>query len=52
VPLQANLGEDPVLDLAAGDEQLARGLELARAHGQVDFDPESGEWFFPEPFMA
>jgi hypothetical protein len=24
---------------------LARGLDLARAHGQVDFDPESREWF-------
>lgn len=28
-----------------GDTQLARGLDLARIHGQVDFDPESGEWF-------
>jgi len=24
---------------------LARGLDLARAQGQVDFDPESQEWF-------
>lgn len=31
-----------------GDEQLARGLDLAREHGQVDFDPDSGEWFVPE----
>jgi hypothetical protein len=28
-----------------GDAQLARGLDLARAHGQVDFDPELDEWF-------
>jgi hypothetical protein len=31
-----------------GDEQLARGLDLARVHGQVDFDPAAGEWFVPE----
>jgi len=30
-----------------GDGQLARGLDLARAHGQVDFDPGAGEWFVP-----
>ena len=30
-----------------GDTQVARGLELARAHGQVDFDPDSREWFVP-----
>ena len=30
-----------------GDAQLARGLDLARAHGQVDFDPDGGEWFAP-----
>jgi hypothetical protein len=31
----------------AGDEQLGRGLDLARVHGQVDYDPELGEWFVP-----
>jgi hypothetical protein len=30
-----------------GDEQLARGLDLARVHGQVDFDREAGEWYLP-----
>jgi hypothetical protein len=35
--------------IEGGDGQLARGLDLARAHGQVDFDPESGEWFVPDP---
>jgi hypothetical protein len=30
-----------------GDEQLARGLDLARRHGQVDYDAASGEWFRP-----
>jgi hypothetical protein len=34
--------------LEDGDEQLARGLDLARVHGRVDFDPDSGEWFVPE----
>jgi hypothetical protein len=33
--------------LEDGDEQLARGLDLARVHGQDDFDPEAGEWFVP-----
>jgi hypothetical protein len=27
------------------DEQLARGLDLARVHGQVDWDAVAGEWF-------
>jgi len=31
-----------------GDEQLARGLDLARVHGQADFDPDAVEWFVPE----
>lgn len=31
-----------------GDEQLARGLELARVHGQVDYDPATDEWFVPD----
>jgi len=31
-----------------GDEQLGVGLDLARVHGQVDFDPDTGEWFVPE----
>jgi len=30
--------------LEDGDEQLARGLDLARVHGQVDIDPDAGEW--------
>ena len=30
-----------------GDAALGRGLELARRHGQVDFDLETGEWFVP-----
>jgi hypothetical protein len=29
------------------DEQLARGLDLARVHGQVDWDVVAGEWFVP-----
>jgi hypothetical protein len=31
-----------------GDEQLGRGLDLARLHGQVDWDVEAGEWFVPD----
>jgi hypothetical protein len=31
-----------------GDVQLARGLDLARINGQVDFDVAAGEWFVPE----
>jgi hypothetical protein len=34
--------------LEEGDEQVGRGLDLARVHGQVDFDVERGEWFVPE----
>ena len=30
-----------------GDAQLARGLDLARVHGQVDWDAEAGEWVVP-----
>lgn len=30
-----------------GDEQLGRGLDLARVHGQVDWDVDAGEWFVP-----
>src|SRR4051812_3318216 len=30
-----------------GDEQLGRGLDLARRHGQVDFDEVECEWFVP-----
>jgi hypothetical protein len=30
-----------------GDEQLGRGLDLARRHGQVDYDPATDEWFVP-----
>jgi hypothetical protein len=34
--------------LEDGGEQLGRGLDLARKHGQVDYDPHSEEWFVPE----
>jgi hypothetical protein len=27
------------------DEQLGRGLDLVRVHGQVDWDIDRGEWF-------
>jgi hypothetical protein len=27
-----------------GDEQLGRGLDLARVHGQVDYNPDGREW--------
>jgi hypothetical protein len=30
-----------------GDEQLGRGLDLARLFGQVDWDEEAGKWFVP-----
>jgi hypothetical protein len=30
-----------------GDEQLGAGLDLAREHGQVDWDAELEEWFIP-----
>ncbi len=30
-----------------GDVQLDRGLDLAKVHGQVDYDPEDEEWFVP-----
>jgi hypothetical protein len=29
------------------DAQLARGLDLARRDGQVDYDAEAGRWFVP-----
>jgi hypothetical protein len=31
-----------------GDADLARGLDLAREHGQVDWDVDRGEWFVPD----
>jgi hypothetical protein len=34
--------------LEEGDAQLARGLDLARLHGQVDYDPGEEEWLLPE----
>jgi len=34
--------------LEHGDEQLGRGLDLAREHRQVDWDEEAGEWFVPD----
>lgn len=33
--------------VADGDVQLGRGLDLARRFGQVDWDPDAGEWFVP-----
>jgi hypothetical protein len=33
--------------LEDGDEQLGRGLDLGRRHGQVDYDVETDEWFVP-----
>jgi hypothetical protein len=30
-----------------GDEMLGSGLDLAREHGQVDWDFELEEWFIP-----
>lgn len=33
--------------LEGGDEQLGRGLDLARKLGQVDWDEEAEEWFVP-----
>jgi hypothetical protein len=32
-----------------GGEQLGRGLNLAREHGQADFDADADEWFVPGP---
>ena len=34
--------------LEDGDEQLGQGLDLAKIHGQVDWDEEVGEWFVPD----
>jgi hypothetical protein len=34
--------------LDQGGEQLGRGLDLAKVHGQVDYDVELEEWFVPE----
>jgi hypothetical protein len=31
-----------------GDEQLARGLHLARRLGHVDYDVHADEWFRPD----
>jgi hypothetical protein len=31
-----------------GDEQLGRGLDLAKQHGQVDYDAGAEEWFVPK----
>ena len=33
--------------IADGDEQLGRGLDLAREHGQVDWDADPGKWIVP-----
>jgi hypothetical protein len=51
-----NLGASPESELICagclvndGDVQLARGLDRALENGgqQVDYDPETGEWFTP-----
>jgi hypothetical protein len=31
-----------------GDEQLGRGLDLAKLHGQVDYDADTDEWFLTD----
>ena len=31
-----------------GDEQLGRGLDLAKRLGQVDWDVDAGEWVLPD----
>lgn len=31
-----------------GDEQLGRGLDMARLYGHVDYDPDDDEWFIPD----
>ena len=33
--------------LEQGGEQLGKGLDLARKHGQVDWDVELEKWFVP-----
>jgi hypothetical protein len=38
----------PCLVEEYGDEQLGRGLDLARTHDQVDWDPARGEWVVPQ----
>lgn len=53
-PLNPEEDETPSMPVCLGclmrdaDEQLGRGLDLARKHGRVDFDEEAGEWFLPE----
>jgi hypothetical protein len=50
-----NLEDDPTPTTAVclhclvkdGDEQLGRGLDLAREYGQVNWDPDRGLWFVP-----
>jgi hypothetical protein len=55
-PLHPEEDETPSMPVCLGclmrdaDEQLGRGLDLARKHGRVDFDEEAGEWFMPEEF--
>ena len=34
------------------DGQLGRGLDLARQHGQVDWDWDDGVWFVPDDAMG
>jgi hypothetical protein len=31
-----------------GDEQLGEGLDLAKIHGQVDWDVDASSWFVPD----
>ena len=38
--------------LEDGGEQLGRGLDLAKRFAQVDFDPETDEWFVPDDAVS
>ncbi len=31
-----------------GDEQLGRGLDLAKAWGRCGWDVDAGEWYYPD----
>ena len=38
--------------LEDGDEQLGRGLDMAKRFGQADFDVELGKWFVPDDVVS
>ena len=38
--------------LEGGDEQLGRGLDMARLHAQVDYDADADEWFIPDDSVS